>query len=345
MRDLFKLINDITPEIVSLLKMRYDILNTIHFNQPIGRRALSSKLKESERVLRRELDTLRKNDFLDVRTDGVSLTEKAEDFLNQLQPLLREALGITYLEKELTAKLSLTGTIIVPGDIDEDTSVILDLGRAAANYIKENLTDNTIIAVTGGWTIARVTEMVTGVSYPKITVVPARGGLGERVETQANTIAAKLAGNLDGNYKMLHIPENLEPKALKALLMDSRIKKVVDIIKRADILLYGVGRADVMAKRRGLSGNHIGRLLTKGAVSEALGYYFNEEGEIVDKAPSLGLGLSDLNNLSLSIAVGGGKRKALALVAALRKREGQVLITDQGAAQEILELCKAKNDF
>ena len=40
-------------------------------------------------------------------------------------------------------------------------------------------------------------------------VVPARGGVGEVVEYQANVIASVLAERLRGTYKMLHLPDGL----------------------------------------------------------------------------------------------------------------------------------------
>jgi central glycolytic genes regulator len=331
------MLQQLAPEALELLKMRYDILHTIQFCQPVGRRALAERLTFSERVLRRELEYLQRQGFLSTTTSGVLLTDKAMDIMAYAQTFIREILGLTYMEKELEQKLVLAKAVIVPGDFDQDSSVLLNMGRAAALLIKEHLTTDAIIAVMGGWTMARVAEMVRG-NYPAITVVPARGGLGDEVEIQANTVAAKLAYHLGGSYKMLHIPENLDPQALAALLKDARLRRVVDTIRNANILLYGIGRADIMAKRRGLSRHNIARLLTKGAVSEALGTYYDSDGRCVDMAPSLGIEVPDQPKLSLSLAVAGGRGKAPAIVAALRRSKGQVLVTDQGAAPEILRI-------
>jgi central glycolytic genes regulator len=337
MRDTLDLLRQLIPEVTSLFKRRHDILNVIHYNQPVGRRMLAEKLNASERALRSELDILRKNDLLEVSTAGVSLTEKAVSLLNELQPVISDALGLSYMGEMVAKKLNLSRAVVVPGDSDTDEAVMLNMGRAAAYQIVRELKADSVIAVMGGWTVARVTDMVSG-RYPGVTVVPARGGLGENVETQANTVASKLAGRLGGSYKMLHLPENMDPRALETLLNDQRVKSVVATIRQADILLYGIGRADIMAKRRGLSGNDVARLLTKGAVAEALGHYFNARGELVDKAPSLGIEVSDQPHLALSLAVAGGKSKAAAVVAALKKSKGQVLVTDEGAAKDMLEM-------
>ena len=331
------LIKQIAPEAMVLLKQRYEILSAIQFNQPIGRRMLADKLMVSERTLRKELEFLHNHDFLMVAIAGVSLTEKAVVLLFELQTLIREILGLTYSEKELAEKLGLSKAVIVPGNSDADASVLFGMGRAAAGLIKDKVKANSIIAVMGGWTIARVTEMVGG-HYPGVVVVPARGGLGEEVEIQANTVAAKLAERLGGSYKMLHVPENLDPGALGTLLADQRIKNIVAIIRNADILLYSIGRADIMARRRGLSKSNVARLLTKGAVAEALGNYYSREGKLVDRVPSLGIEIKDQTKLALSVAIAGGTCKAQAIVAALQRSERQVLVTDEGAAVAMLKI-------
>ncbi|MCW3489985.1 sugar-binding transcriptional regulator [Dethiobacter alkaliphilus] len=329
------LLQTLVPEAMEMLKTRYEILNAIECFQPIGRRALAEKVGLSERILRRELDFLHSHGYLSVSTSGVLLTDKALELMGQAQLVVREAYGLTLMERELEKRLGLTKAIIVPGDYDNDDSVVYNMGRAAATLIKETLKSDSTIAVMGGWTVARVADMVSG-HYPDVMVVPARGGLDEEVEIQANTVASKLAEKLGGKYKMLHLPENLDPKALEALLLDKRIRDAVNTIRNADILLYGIGRADVMARRRGLSSLNVARLLTKGAVAEALGNYYDENGQVIDKAPSLGIEITDQPNLALSVAIAGGREKVLAIVAALRNSNGQILVTDQGTAPEIL---------
>jgi len=339
LQEVWGMIKELAPEAVALLKRRYDILSEVHFNQPLGRRALAGKLKISERQLRTDLDILRKSGLLAVGAGGVFLTVRAENLLFTVQPFIGEAMGLSNIAQELAVGLNLLQAVVVPGDSDSVEAVIWNMGRMAAGLLLQALGPESVIAVMGGSTLAQVTAMVKG-SYPGVTVVPARGGLGEDVETQANTIAAKLASQLGGSYRLLHVPENLDLRALEELRRDQRVRGVLSTIRCANILLYGIGRADVMARRRGLSGKDTAWLLTKGAVAEALGHYFNARGELVDKAPSLGIEVSDQPRLALSLAVAGGKSKAQAVAAALKRSKGQVLVTDEGAAREILEILR-----
>ena len=47
--------------------------------------------------------------------------------------------------------------------------------------------------------------------------VPARGGMGENVESEANTICAKMAESAMGNYRLLYVPDQLVAKPMRLL--------------------------------------------------------------------------------------------------------------------------------
>ena len=52
LEDILKLQQKIVPELVELLEKRYNILRTIYYNQPIGRRILANNLGIGERIVR-----------------------------------------------------------------------------------------------------------------------------------------------------------------------------------------------------------------------------------------------------------------------------------------------------
>lgn len=75
--------------------------------------------------------------------------------------------------------------------------------------------------------------------------------MGDNVELQANTIATVLAQRLGASYRQLYVPDSVSEEILNSILAeDIGVKSVVDIIKRADILVHGVGQASVMARHR-----------------------------------------------------------------------------------------------
>lgn len=338
MKNVLSLQQKIVPEIIELLLKRYKILKCIYYNQPVGRRALSQELDLGERVVRTEVNFLKEQGLIEIYSTGMTVTKDGEYILESLEEMIHEISGLADVENKLKKILEVHKVIVVPGDIDEDITVLKEMGRLAANYIKSILSNDTIIALTGGSSVSQVVENFPKVSKENILVVPARGGIGRNVDTQASTLAAKLAYKIGANYKLLHVPDKLSREALGTMLNEPGIKDVVQNISKADILIFGIGRADEMSKRRGLEEAEIEELLSKGAVAEAFGYYFDKGGEIVYKTPTIGLDFKDVPNIKHIVAVAGGKGKAEAIIATKINNPNMVIVTDEAAAKEILSL-------
>lgn len=341
MEDVLKLQQKIVPELVELLEKRYNILRTIYYNQPIGRRVLANNLGIGERIVRSEINFLKDQNFIEINTPGMTITQEGEEIIDKLKDFIHELKGLSEIEKFIKENLKLKNVVIVPGSLDEDKTVINELGRAAANYLKGIIRDNSIIAITGGSTVKEVIDNVPKIANLKdVLVVPARGGMGRNVETQANTLAAKLANKIDGNYKLLHVPDNLSDKAMSTIIQEKDIGEILSTIYNADILIYGIGRADEMAQRRGLEPEEIDKMQNFGAVGEAFGYYFNKEGNIVYSTPSIGIKNEEIGKIETLIAVAGGKNKAEAILSTEKNNRNSILITDEGAARELIDLLK-----
>lgn len=339
--DSINLLQKIAPEIIDLIEQRYAILRTVYSKAPIGRRALALELAQSERNIRRELDNLQEYGFLIRSRSGVFISKTGEQMLMNLREYIREIRGLACLEQELQTMLNLKEVIVVPGDSDQDSTVKQDLANAAARYLRSVLKEQDILAVTGGSTLAEVANSFAAVKNRRnVVVVPARGGLGEDVELQANTIAAKFALGLGGTYRLLHAPDNVEPDLVDTILKEPSIREVVSLGRRAQVLLHGVGTAEEMAKRRGLHEDHLMQLIADGAVGEAFGYYFNLQGDIVYSTVSVGIRLEDLAKIPLVVAVGGGKSKAWAVLSVLHLGFCDVCITDEGVARKVIHIIK-----
>src|SRR5690606_29219044 len=140
---------------------------------------------------------------------------------------------------------------------------------------------NDVLAVTGGSTLAEVARSLPSATPAQdIVVVPARGGLGEEVELQANTVAAAIADRLGGAYRLLHVPDDLGEEAMSTISMEPKIKALIELIRSARVVLHGIGTAEEMARRRGLAPEYVALLDEGGAVGEAFGYYFDRAGRI-----------------------------------------------------------------
>jgi central glycolytic genes regulator len=326
----------IAPELIGLIEERYDILRHIQYAEPVGRRALALMLEKGERSVRAQVDFLKNAGLVDFSPMGMTLTPEGQLMQSDLAEYIRVLHGLTMLETELSEKLGITQVMIIPGDSEANTMVRRELGRATANVLDQYLTDNNmIVAVSGGTVMANVAEAIH-FTRPSVTVVPARGGLGEQVEYQANTIAATMATKLGGKYRMLHVPDGVSEEMMGAMLMDnSNLVSVAEMIKQANVLIHGIGQAQEMAMRRGSDDEFVDKLINSGAVGEALGHYCTLTGKNIYITSSVGLQLDNLADIGLVIAVAGGRKKAEAIVAVISAGGQDLLITDESAARAI----------
>ncbi len=335
----------LAPEFPEIIVNRYRLLRKIYYSAPLGRRALASYFQVGERVMRKEIEVLRGQGLVNVEKRGLVLTPTGENLIVALPPYLKFFLGISLLEEKLLKLLKVKRVMVVPGDLEKEEVVLLEMGRAAARILRECLEPDMVLAVSGGTSCAAVAEMLPFVPAPPgITVVPARGGLGEEVDYQANTIAARVARKLRASYRLLHLPDSLSQEALAMLLRENKIKEIVELINSSRVLVHGIGTAEDMAARRGAGPGEIERLRSMGAVGEVFGLFFNNRGEIVERIPSLGFYLEELGEKAHNvIVVAGGRKKAEAIVAVVGNHPRDLLVLDEGAATRILELYDGLN--
>ncbi len=327
------------PEITETIEKRYLILNHIFQNQPIGRRALSLDLDLRERNVRDEVTVLKNQGLININSKGMYIERKGIVVLRELKDIYISLKGIPQLEKRLKEKLNILDVLIIPGDSNENKSVLKEMGNTTFKILKENIQYQDIIGITGGNTMASVVEEIKpDKKNRELIVIPARGGLGKDLNTQSNSIAAKLAQGLGGNYRLLYIPDSLEEEAMEYMLKNEEISQSINLINNMNILVFGIGRADTMAERRNLSEDRIKELIEGGAVAEAFGHYFNINGKEIWEYKTIGLSLDKFKDLHNLIGVAGGEEKAEAIFSVSSLNKNMILVTDESAARKIEEL-------
>ena len=182
MNEFLMICERIVPEIVSVLKERYKILNHLVYEEPIGRRTLATATDLPERTVRSHIELMRANGLVDIYKPGIFLTDEGHAIVPKLRNFLNELDRINELEHRLTEALHIDRVIITP---TEGTLMVKKLGFAAAKLLQELLEPDSVVAISGGSTMAAVAEEMPVLPFNPI-VVPARGGVGEVVEYQAS---------------------------------------------------------------------------------------------------------------------------------------------------------------
>ncbi len=338
MEDLLKIQKKLIPQVIELMEKRYSILRQISLSEPIGRRSLSNIVGISERVVRSETEFLKEQGLIDVAVSGMTITEEGIELLEKLKDIMNDIMGLSTLQEKVKVKLGIKKVLLVPGSFDNNQSLLKDIARCGAEYFINVLKDGDVVSITGGSTMLEFANNIrTDKKHNNVVVVPARGSMGKEVEIQSNNIVATTSRKLNSRYKLLNIPDELSEESMKTLAQEPEIKNTLEYINKTDILVFGIGKADEMAKRRRISEAKLKEIEKKGGVGEAFGHYFDEKGNIVCKLNTVGIDLETFKNVKESIAIFAGTRKVQALIALTNINKNIVLITDEESAHKILE--------
>lgn len=327
---------NIVPDILSDMLKRLDILSCIEKEQPIGRRILAKKLGMTERVLRREVEDLLELNLIKVDSKGIFISESGRQTLKNVEPFLTLIESRNDLAVQLKGKYSLKDIFVVRGDADQSALVKEELTRLMAEELNTKLFKGAIVSVAGGSTMASVSKFLRP-KHEDLLFVAARGGLGEDVAFQANSIVSLLAEATSGEHRVLYAPDSISKASLESLKKEPKVKEIIDLNNRSSMVIHGIGDALQMARRRNVTQKVMSKLDTENAVGEVFGFYFDAEGNIVHKVKTIGLQLEDLENKEAIYAVAGGDGKKEAVKAYLKLApENTILFIDEAIAEHLL---------
>ena len=327
------------PELDRSLQNRYRMLQAIQAQGPIGRRTLAEVLNRTEREIRNEMGVLQEKQLIQVFQKGMIITELGHVVLEKLKSYFYEVSGLAEKEKQLANILNIQKVAIVPGDVDLEPTAKALFGKEASYILSERAKPKSIVAVTGGSSVAALRRhLIEAKPFNTMKFVAARGSMSNDVSYQANTLVSKFAKECGGQYHTLFLPEFLSEQAYALMMGEPIVKETVQLYDDANVVIHGIGTASEMGKRRNMPTDDYEQLLKKGAIGEAFGYYFDELGNVVHRIRTIGIQIEQVQKSELILAIAGGKSKAKAIEAYFKIAANHtVLITDEGAADEILK--------
>lgn len=349
MYDLIDAQRKIAPEALSLIERRYLVLKEIRSSKIAGRRMLANKLDLTERTIRNDIEFLKDEHLIDVNPMGMTITDIGIEILDTLTSYIIQITGLSSMQKLLASQLGIKQVFIAPTSCKKSSHALEDLGRVASKYFLDQVQEDGIIGLTGGYTLKFFAEQMSEKNYPDLYIVPARGGVGEILEIQSNTIVAELANKLKAHYKLLQIPDNIDKDIMESIFTDPGIKSTYEYIKKMDMLVFGIGNVESLAERRHMDAKEISQLKEKGAVAESFGHYFDINGKIVHETSTVGISLAEYAKMENILAIAGGENKAEAILSISKINKNLVLVIDEDAAKKIVEILnmnilEGKND-
>lgn len=251
------------------------------------------------------------------------------------------------LEDRLKAVFGLQEAIVIPALAESSSTPLNALGNIAAEFLLEHLRDGDVLGIGGGTAINAIVQAMAPARTYQVEVVPLLGAVQGEITHDVNYLATHMAERLGAKAYQLHAPAFVDTREhCETLRRMGPVKEILDIARRANIALVGVGTVNAEVSRfvqfTALSAEDMKHIAEEcGGVGDINAFIYNIEGkacahEYADRV--LGLTLEELKNIPYRIGVAATASKALPLYGALRGGYLQALITDESAARGILEL-------
>jgi DNA-binding transcriptional regulator LsrR (DeoR family) len=256
------------------------------------------------------------------------------------------------LESQLKTIFGIGDAVVIPRMAEDAVTMTHTLGRAAASYLVSRLRDGDVIGIGGGTAVHAAVQAIEAPRAFDVEVVPVLGATQGQVTTDVNYLAAQLAERLGGRAYQLHAPAFVETRKQRDMLLSmGPIKEILDIARRANVALLGVGTVDFEISRfvefTALSADDMRGIAENcGGVGEIGAYVYTQHGspcaeQYADRV--VGLTLQEIKEIDFIIGVAGTKAKALPIYGALRGSYLHALITDEAAARGIID--RFEKDF
>ena len=261
--------------------------------------------------------------------------------------LVPPAGGMEEEEYRLEQKFGLDEVTIVPvSDTLNPKTVARELGPYAVEVFLRSIQGNDTVSFSWGVTILGMVEALPLENCNKMTLIQMIGGLGSHTSHEHSAELVRCAAQkLNAQFRLLSAPGIVSSlSALKALKSDPHIAETLSLAAKANIAIIGLGILDpnsvLLQEGKILSRSDIKLLKESGAVGDVGLRFLNASGnqpELEINKRILGLDLDELRAIPRVIGIAGGDQKFDIILAGLRAKILNVLVTDQLTAKRLLE--------
>jgi lsr operon transcriptional repressor len=239
------------------------------------------------------------------------------------------------IEQKLRQQWNLKNVLIIPTP-DNRARLNEHLALAAANFLADQVTENTFINMGYGDTPSRVLNHLANITDVPVSIVSFTGGVSYYLpNSTSNVFKARL--------HLYPAPLVLSSREVcQSILQEPSVKEIRRMVKLSSFSIVGIGamNPDATILSNGiLSQNDFAYLTMKGAVGDILTHFIDKNGvpvvtSIEDRLVSTPLDtLKELNNV---IGIAGGEQKVAVIRAALQGGYIDSLITDEDTAKKLI---------
>ncbi|MFR5354721.1 MAG: sugar-binding transcriptional regulator [Clostridia bacterium] len=241
------------------------------------------------------------------------------------------------VERELITQFGLKDAFVVPSPINEQ-DINESVAQAAAMYIHERLDKSGYINMGYGDTSSRILNHLANICEFPVNVVSLTGGVNYYLPNTRSSIF---------NAKLYLTPAPLlmaSEDIVKAMEQEPSVKQIRHMATLAQMSIVGIGGVDsnaTLLTNGTLNHSDVLLLSMQGAVGDMLCHFIDKDGNVIQSSLErrlMSTSLEQLKEMNNSIGVAGGNTKAEAILAALKGKYLDVLITDETTASNVLRL-------
>ncbi len=250
------------------------------------------------------------------------------------------------LEEALESKFHLKEAVVIDSDGEEER-IVRDLGAAAAFYVETTIKPEMIIGISS-WSrslFSMVDSLHPSNSGIDGKVVQILGGVGNASnQHQAMLLAQRMAGLIGASPVLLQAPGVVGSAEARAVLVkDSTVQEAARLFGKLDLALVGIGSLEpssLLASSGNIFSVEERRLLRRsGAVGDICFQFIDKHGLLVASSLMkrvIGIDLPTLKATPRIVGIAGGKSKLPAILASLKGKWINVLITDRYTAEKLI---------
>lgn len=237
---------------------------------------------------------------------------------------------------------------------DRSVTTMTSVGRAAAAALTRALKPNCTIAISWGRGVEATVVEVQSETLTGLKVTQLMGGLSSiATSVSAEELGRMLAQNLHAQFIPLLAPAVVSNgRTRNTLLSEDSISHVLEVSRRADIALVGIGSHGSSSSEEVLKQFKLDKseyeIVAKAYAGDISARFYDTNGRSVSSEMDnrvVGLTLEEIAHIPHVIGVAAGSEKAQGVLGAVRAGLIDTLVTDVACAREVLKLATSVKAF
>jgi len=250
------------------------------------------------------------------------------------------------LETELIERFNLQSASVISVSQPGLDRLLRALGEAGALMLKRYLAPEQVIGLAWGTSISATVDAIEPSAPMSVRIVQLIGAMGARLmEYDGHDLVLRLSEKIGGEAYYLNAPFICQDaETARALMKNDSIRETINLGKRTDLALLGIGTTAPEHSSFHLAGSislqELNNLRGEGAMGDVCGLHFDVYGEPAARDFSerlVTIRRQDLLKIPVRLGVAAGPGKVHSILGALRGRYINVLVTDSPTARGILE--------